>query len=241
MKKNEAGRDRDSAGKISKKIRLELTVNGICSYLPGRTWISQTFWAKKLDTKLYEALINKGFRRCGYHFYQNCCPECEACIPIRLDIAGFSPSKSQRRALKKNSDIKIVRHKARFEKEGFSLYSKYCMSRHGSRPAENDYTNFLIDSPVDTQIMRYYCESQLVGLGWIDVLPDSLSSVYFAFDPDHAWRSMGVYSLLKEVELCQTLKKRWLQMGFWVEDCQKMSYKNNYKPCHYLKEGKWQD
>ena len=85
-------------------------------------------------------------------------------------------------------------------------------------------------------------EEHLIGIGWTDILPNSLSSVYFAFDPDHSFRRLGVFSLLKELELCRKLQKKWLQLGFWIEDNHKMSYKNQYKPCQILvKDGGWQE
>ncbi len=214
---------------------------GPCPYLTSRKSLIYAFSVKKMPAAIYEAIINEGFRRNGFYFYQNFCPNCRACIPIRLDAQSFNPSKSQRRIMRKNEDVNIVRQPVSFDQEGFLLYRKYCSQRHASLETREDYVRFLIDSPVPTEIMRYYAGNQLIGMGWVDILSNSLSSVYFAFDPDHSFRSLGVYSLLKEAELCKKLKKRWLHLGFWIEEHQKMSYKRNYKPCQILAEGLWLD
>ena len=216
--------------------------NGPCPYLPDRQWMTHSFYAETLSPVFYERLISKGFRRSGQAFYQNHCPGCSACLPIRVDVRRFSPSRSQRRVLKKNSDISYTRSPATFEGEDFELYVKYLRRRHpeSSNTTHEGYIGFLIESPIQTEIMRYYLKGRLIGLGWIDQMPNSLSSVYFAFDPEFSSRSLGSYSILRQIELAGELGKDWLQLGFWVEHSQKMSYKCNFKPCEILVNERWQ-
>ncbi len=215
---------------------------GQCSYSSERESLTYVFWVENMPSEIYEAIISRGFRRSGFCFYRNLCLDCRSCIPIRVDAQKFKPSKSQRRVLRKNQDVRITRHPVSFDHEGFLLYQKYCVQRHDSVKDKDDYIQFLIESPVPTDMMRYYVEEHLIGIGWTDILPNSLSSVYFAFDPDHSFRRLGVFSLLKELELCRKLQKKWLQLGFWIEDNHKMSYKNQYKPCQILvKDGGWQE
>lgn len=203
--------------------------------------MTHSFYAETLSPQFYERLIAKGFRRSGQAFYQNHCPGCTACLPIRADVRHFSPSRSQRRVLKKNSDIRYSRRPAGFEADDFELYCNYLHQRHpeSSNTTKEGYINFLIDSPIQTEIMRYYLGKQLIGLGWIDIMPKSLSSVYFAFDPEFSSRSLGTYSILRQLELAKELGKDWLQLGFWVEKSQKMSYKSNFSPCEILLDENW--
>lgn len=214
---------------------------GKCPYTEDRKSITYAFSIENMNPALYEAMISSGFRRDGYFFYRNLCPNCRSCIPIRIEVRKFKPSKSQRRVLRKNQDVIITRHPVAFDQECFLLYQKYCSQKHGSVKDEEDYMRFLIDSPVLTDIVRYYVGKHLIGMGWIDILPNSLSSVYFAFDPDYSSRSPGVFSLLKEIELCRDLKREWLQLGFWIKECNKMSYKNQYRPFQLLIDGVWQE
>jgi len=217
--------------------------NGACPYLEGKEWVSHAFYAEMLNPLLYEQLISKGFRRSGTVFYQNHCPGCTHCKPIVVDVQRFSPSPSQRRVLRKNRDIAITRNPVSFEKGDFVLYRTYIEHRHPSSsvPTPESYINFLIESPVPTEIMRYYRGDHLVGLAWIDLLPHSLSSVYFAFDPAYSSRSLGTYSILRQIALAQELRKEWLQLGFWVKESRKMSYKSHFKPCYILVEGEWKE
>lgn len=225
------------------EISLFEYANGPCPYLPEGEWITHSFFANELDGAIYESLISRGFRRSGLSFYRNNCPGCNSCRPMRVDVEAFKPTRSQRRVLKKNSEVIIRREPAAYDEETYRLYSRYSLFKHESKepPTELDYQAFLIESPVDTEIMRYYLDERLVGAGWIDVLPDSLSSVYFAFEPDFARLSLGVFSLLKEIELCRELGKKWLQLGFWVEGSPKMDYKSGYKPHQLLIDEEWRD
>lgn len=214
-----------------------------CPYLSGKEWVTHFFAARQLSPALYENLISKGFRRSGIMFYQNHCPGCTACFPIRVDVRHFRPSKSQRRVLRKNRDVTITRYPVAFNMDDFHLYQQYCEQRHSSSPVPTPegYIHFLVVSPVPTEIMRYYVNDRLVGLGWIDMLPHSLSSVYFSFDPAYSSRSLGMFSILQQIELCRILGKEWLQLGFWVEVCQKMSYKSRFKPCQIMIDEAWQN
>ena len=45
-------------------------------------------------------------------------------------------------------------------------------------------------------MLYYYDQERLLAIGWIDILPKMLSSVYFIFDPDEAPRRLGIFSLL---------------------------------------------
>lgn len=214
-----------------------------CSYLPDRKWQTHFFYTEAIAPALYEHLISQGFRRSGYVFYQNHCPDCTACRPIRVDVQRFTPSTSQRRVLRKNRDVRIVRRPVSFVPEEFLLYRNYCAQRHPSPelPTEEGYYRFLIASPLSTEIMAYYLADRLIGVAWMDVLPASLSSVYFAFDPAYSARSLGTFSILQQIALCYKLGKTWLQLGFWIQPCRKMSYKSRFQPCQILVDGNWRE
>ena len=45
-----------------------------------------------------------GYRRLGRTFYRNICRGCAECVPIRIPVDSFSPSRSQKRAGRMNAD-----------------------------------------------------------------------------------------------------------------------------------------
>ena len=40
---------------------------------------------------------------------------------------------------------------------------------------------------------------------------------------------------------CQRLNLPYLYLGYWIDQCQKMSYKNQYQPLEILRSGAWKD
>ena len=57
---------------------------------------------------LFDIILDEGFRRAGNYVYRADCPDCKACIPIRIFPDAFEPSKSQRRVLEKNRDLAVT-------------------------------------------------------------------------------------------------------------------------------------
>lgn len=213
--------------------------NGQCPYLRNKQWHSYTFRAEVLESNVYESLISLGFRRSGKYFYKNNCPGCKECISMRLNAVTFKMSKSQKRTWKSNQDLSVTWHPVRFDHESFELYKRYSEEKHGTTSSEKNYRDFLINSAVETLMMKYYLGSKLIGVGWIDVLSSSMSSVYFAYDMEYSKRRLGVFSVLKEIELANTLEKPYLHLGFWVPGCQAMDYKQQYKPHEILIDNNW--
>ena len=224
------------------KVKFFQTDNGPCPYLDKKTWHNISFQASNLPSKGYSSLLNQGFRRSGISIYRPVCPGCQSCIPIRIDAKNFVKNKGQRRTWRRNNDIRVEHHTAQFNQEDFELYRRYQKNRHKieSRIDENEYFEFLIETPVNTEIIRYYLGKKLIAVGWIDVLSELMSSVYFIFDTDYSSRRLGVFSLLYEIEYARLLNIRWLYLGYWIENSPKMNYKADYKPAQILRDFRWE-
>lgn len=227
---------------MQQPIQLYQTQNGPCPYRPEGVWENIAFEVPCLSGEMYEALLNNGFRRSGYSIYRPACQGCHRCIPLRVDTQRFAMTKSQRRTWRKNQDLSIEHHSVGFTEESFELYQHYQMQWHHSDKKPNiwEFQSFLLESPVETEMICYYFEKILIGVSWIDRLPTSLSSVYFIFHPDFAARRLGVYSILYEIAYCCQLNHPWLYLGFWVEDSPKMKYKAEYQPAQILLNEQWQ-
>jgi len=196
-----------------------------------------------MEPKVYEELLKNGWRRSGYSFYLNQCPECDLCIPIRIPIDQFIPSKSQKRTVKKNKNVSIIVEPVGFRRDIFDLYKKYNTARHDPKKEiqELDYMNFLGASPVETRMMLYYIHDKLIGTGWIDILSTGISSVYYAFDPDFSSRSLGTFSVIQEIEMCRSFGFPYYYLGFWVPGSPKMDYKEKFRPNEIFIQGNWEN
>ena len=157
---------------------------------------------------------------------------CANCIPIRLVAAAYPSSGKRAKKLKQlNGDLIVTLAEAAYKEEYLRLYEKYVRERHGESKAsvEESYKS-LISSPM-AAISEYRNPGGiLVGIGFLDLLPQGLSSVYFAFDPGESKRSLGAYSIYAEAELSLRLGKKYYYLGFWVPGAKKMDYKADFPP-----------
>lgn len=86
---------------------------------------------------------------------------------------------------------------------------------------------------------QYLLDGVLIAVGVIDILPECVSSVYFYYDPDYSFLSLGTYASLREVALTRELSQKCPQLsnyylGFYIPTCSKMRYKKNIKPSFLL-------
>lgn len=229
---------------MTRSIPLFLSQPHACDYLPEET--AQTAFLPHLDEMtpaLYEQLLQQGFRRSGDMVYRPHCPHCRACVPTRVPVQRFRPSRSQRRIWNKNRDVRIFESEARFEQKHFSLYLKYQHQRHPGGDmasfSEQDYRDFFCRSFADSQFLEFHLDSKLIAIAVTDRMPSSLSAVYTIFDPDFETRSLGSYAILQQIELARLQQRDYLYLGYTIRRCQKMRYKIAYQPIEVFLNDRW--
>lgn len=204
-----------------------------CSYLEGRR--ARNIYPdpnKPPSKELYSQLIQHGFRRSGDHIYRPFCPDCDACVPVRIDLKQFSPNRNQRRCLRKNADIEMKVRPAEFRFEHFALYARYLAGRHPGggmdNPTTDSYINFLTSSWSDTAFIEFRLDNKLVAVAVTDFIVDGASAFYTFFDPGLNKRSLGTFAILKQIELARNYGLSWLYLGYWIEESPKMRYKTKF-------------
>lgn len=214
-----------------------------CSYLAGREATSRAFLAGRLDPLVYHELMNASFRRSGILIYQPVCAGCRECVPLRVPVAEFRPSKSQRRCWRRNTDLIVAAGAPEATEEKFDLYARYQKQWHqDEEPATpEDFVGFLYRSPVETVEFSYRdARDRLVAVGICDVCPKSLSTVYFFFDPAESRRGLGTFGALWEIEHARRERIDYFYLGFWVKESAKMAYKADFRPYELLQaDGSW--
>ncbi len=226
-------------------VQFYLTAPYPCSYLPERSARSQVATPSFLITApVYSELVQRGFRRSGAFTYRPRCDACRACVPVRVDVAGFAPNRTQRRAFRRHDGLEATLHPLEDKDEYFELYQRYQRARHSDGEMDNDsreqYRNFLLQSQVESFLAEFREEGVLRMVSLIDVLRDGLSSVYTFYEPDVPGASYGTYNVMWQVEQCRKLKLPYLYLGYWIAESRKMAYKANYKPLQGLVQGVWQ-
>jgi arginyl-tRNA--protein-N-Asp/Glu arginylyltransferase len=81
----------------------------------------------------------------------------------------------------------------------------------------------------------------LAGVAVVDRLNDGLSAIYTFFDPDLEQRSLGTYAVLWQLRKAAEDGLDYLYLGYWIKQCQKMSYKIQFRPLELYVNGRWVD
>ena len=233
--------------------RFFVTSPAPCPYLPGRN-------ERKVFTELKgphadalnDALGRIGFRRSQTVAYRPSCLDCNACVSVRVVAGEFAPSATQKRNLKRNSDLTATVCRPWSTTEQFALLQRYLGVRHptGGMASmdEVDFADMVEHTPVTSYVVEYREPSpdgvvpgRLVGACLTDRQGDGLSMIYSFYDPDHESRSgLGNYIILDHIRRAHDMGLEFVYLGYWVEGSQRMQYKVRYRPLERLGRNGWE-
>lgn len=212
-----------------------------CSYLPGRQVRMHYKYVTHSNRDFNSAVIERGWRRFGNYYFYPICKGCNECKSLRINVGAFKPSKSQRKAIKRNQNTRVVIQKPTVSKIHIDLYNKYHSWKaqkdgwQSKKITPQEYYENFGDGAYDFgKEVLYFVGDRLVGVDLIDIVNDGISAIYFFYDPDFAHLSLGTYSLLKQVEFAKILDKQWIYLGYWVDGCKAFAYKTNFQPQEIL-------
>lgn len=229
---------------VLSKLKIFATYPHECSYLENQE--ATTLFVDPgadIDASAYARLSELGFRRSGTHLYRPHCRDCKACVPARIPVALFEPSRRQRRILKRNADLRVHLLDDIDGEAYFQLYHRYISARHQDGdmypPTREQYDSFLNCEWQNTQFVVFKEGEKPLAVAVVDVMDNGVSAVYTFFDPDESKRSLGVFAILWQINHTQALQLPALYLGYWIKQCAKMSYKTEYRPLELYVNDDW--
>ena len=231
--------------------RFFVTSPAPCPYLPGKTERKVFTELKGAHAEqLNDALGRIGFRRSQTVAYRPSCADCRACVSVRVVASEFRATKSQRRNLKRNSDLEASECRPWATAEQFDLLQRYLEHRHpgGGMAAmdEVDYADMVEHTSVDSFVVEYRepCDNggtgRLVAACLMDRQGDGLSMIYSFYDPEHKDRSgLGTYVILDHIRRAALSGLPYVYLGYWVDGAERMEYKVRFRPLERLGPDGW--
>ena len=149
---------------------------------------------------------------------------------LRINLRNFLPSRSQRRVLKRNADVRVAFGQTMIDAEREIIFAK-----HRSRFKENvpdSLSDFLSSAPAhvpcETKECRLFVNNRLFGIGYFDVGEQAVSAVYSIFDPAESQRSPGIKLILEEIRWATEHDFRYFYLGYCY-DCRSFyDYKKRF-------------
>jgi len=198
---------------------------------------------QKIDNAVYSQLSEFGFRRSGNHIYKPMCQKCHACIPLRVPVSVFEPTRQQKRTISRNKDLAIRAVKTIDTDEHYALYHRYIEERHADGdmypPTQEQFTSFLAGDWSSVSYYEFRLDGRLLAVSVADILDNGVSAIYTYFDPHESKRSLGRFAILTLINIAKKKNLPAVYLGYWIKSSDKMRYKSEYRPLEILIDDRW--
>jgi leucyl-tRNA---protein transferase len=198
-------------------------------------FINEEFYADSVSPAQIDRLLEKGWRHFGTHFYRYNLgfyrDEIRLVIPLRIRLADFLLSKSQRRVLMKNADLKTTIGPIVITPEVESLFERHKQRfDHGVPDTIYDFVSREPASvPCEGKEISVKAADKLVAVSFFEAGELSTSGIYAMFDPEESARGLGIFTMLKEIEFSIESGREFYYQGYCYEGESFYDYKKRFR------------
>lgn len=181
-----------------------------------------------------------GWRHFGEKFYRYNAAimsgQLQHIVPLRTVLSQFKQSKSQRRVIRKNGDLRMITKHASLDDEKWQMFEKHRLRFDEYIPTS--LYNFVSEKPASVPCLCVEFgvrdqDDRLLAVSFLDVGRTSVSSVFAMFDPEFQDRRLGILTMLLEIYWAQKQGKEYYYSGYTTTG----SSRYNYKKCFHGLEG----
>lgn len=205
-------------------------------------FINEEFYTRHVSPQQLDWLLASGWRHFGEHFFrynigihEN---ELRLVLPLRVRLAKFEISKSQRRILRKNQDLRIVFRPIEITAEKENLFERHKQRFNHAVP--DSLYDFLSTEPanVPSEALEVcvYERNKLLAASFFDVGAATVSAVCAMFEPSETSRSLGIFTMLLTIDFASKNGKTFYYPGYAYEGNSFYDYKKRFSA---LEEFDW--
>jgi leucyl-tRNA---protein transferase len=211
-------------------------------------YINQQFDAAQVAPRQMDLLWNAGWRHFGTQFFRYNLGfyefEIRRVIPLRIRLADFKFSKSQRRVLNRNQDLETVIRPTEIDAEREELFNRH------KRRFKSGVPDSIYDFLSEIEPARVPCPSlevdvfengRLIAASFFDVGREAVSGVYGMFEPTETVRGLGIFTMLLEIRYALENGKIFYHLGYAYEGNSFYDYKKRFSglESYDWNEGVW--
>jgi len=194
------------------------------------------FYARKQVTNIkgieLDHFLNTGWFRMGnsifttqFIFFDE---KMYSAIWLKLPLKDFTFKKRHRKLKRKvEKDLKVIYRQAEFNQEKDQLFEVYKKNFKGD--IRSSIKTIMLDDSAynafNTLEVSIYDDNQLVAFSFFDKGKDNVASILAAYHPDYKHYSLGIYTMLAEVEFCIKNGFKNYFPGYFVPEMNRFDYK----------------
>ena len=197
--------------------------------------INEQFEADAVTPGQMDTLLAEGWRHFGTHFFRYNLnvykEEIVRVIPLRIRLADFQLSKSQRRVLRKNEDLIVEFTPIKITDEIESLFHRH--KRRFDHGVPDSIYDFLSPDAANYPITGFQItvrdvDGRPLAVSFFDIAAESVSAIYGCFDPEEASRSLGIFTMLKVIEFASQNGMTFYYHGYAYDSSSFYDYKKRF-------------
>ena len=125
--------------------------NKHCAYFDDKLSDMHYRYIDKCSVEQQQVMLERGWRRFGNYFFHPICQGCNECKSLRIDANNYQYTKSQKKAIKRNKDTKIIIQKPSISKDHLDLYDKYHLFKNQkdkwryNKITQEDYYEYFVE------------------------------------------------------------------------------------------------
>jgi arginyl-tRNA--protein-N-Asp/Glu arginylyltransferase len=198
-------------------------------------YINEEFYADAVRPEQMDMLWADAWRHFGTHFFRYNLgfyrEDIRHVLPLRIRLSVFTLSKNQRRVLRANEDLNVSVRPIEINDETEDLFHRHKQRFNHGVP--DSIYNFLsrepATSPCEANEIRVTSNDTLVAVSYFDIGECATSGIYAMFEPTMAARSLGIFTLLKEIEYSIEQGKEFYYLGYCYEGESFYDYKKRFR------------